>query len=98
MTYTKDDGTTVDVALPYVNGVADLSALSSEQTGDRQLTWSYTRSDLSVEPIDLGVEFVDETETSSTGIHTKYKLKSADDSNVEFTFDDGEITVGVYYI
>ena len=81
-----------------MNAVADLSCLSVNLSGDRKLTWNYTRSDLSVEPIDLGVEFVDETETSSTGIHTKYKLKSADDSNVEFKFDDGEITVGVYYI
>lgn len=88
----------MDVALPYVNGVADLSVLSSEQTGDRQLTWNYTRSDVSVEPIDLGVEFIDDSETSSTGLHTKIKLKSAQDSNVEFTFGDGEITVGVYYV
>lgn len=98
LTYTSCDGTTVDVPLPYVNGVANLSVLSSNQDNDRQLSWTYTRSTLSAEPIDLGVEFTDDSQTSSTGLHTEFVLKSADDSNVEFTFDGKEITIGVYYI
>lgn len=79
-----------------MNAVAELSVLSA--TGDRQLSWTYTRISAEHEPIDLGVEFTDEQESDSTGVHSKFVLKSASDSNVEFTFNGSEVQIGVYYI
>ena len=97
LTYTKGDGTSTTIGLPYINAVADLS-VNTDYYDDRTLNWTYTRNSTQGGPIDLGVKFTDTSGQNTTDVHSKFTLKSAQDSNVEFTFNGGEITVGVYYI
>lgn len=54
LTYTKGNGTSTTIGLPYINAVADLD-LHTDYYEDRSLKWSYTRNQTQGGPIDLGV-------------------------------------------
>lgn len=97
LTYETDDGQSTTIPLPYINAVHDMDVRTDSSTGDKELRWNYTRNDLSGSE-DLGVEFTDATGQNSTQVHSKFKLRSASNSNVQFSFNGREIYCGVYYI
>lgn len=93
--YTKADGTETTIALPYVNGVKELS-ISADANGDKTLNWTYTRLSSIGGPEDLGIEFASGQDTTDS--HSKFNLTSASDSNVQFTLNGQTIQIGVYYV